>query len=243
MGLGTRKTVIEQDWNQISTVQNERLGQTAFMEDGREFRYGLAGAADLAAGKLAQNPALTANHQNIAVATAAAVGDSKIQVTLGATATTADQYRDGYLIGYDASGTGQTLRIKGNPVIALSGTGYLRLSDPVITAITTSGKVSLAKHPYGGAIIWASGATTGVAVGVPNVTITAANYGWFQVQGIAAVLTNGTPAAGSGVIGSATTDGAVDIEAAASVTHRLGQVYGVSGVSTKYNFIDLNIRV
>lgn len=245
MGLAPRKTVIDQDYNAISVNQLEVLGTTMPMVDGREWRYGFAGAADLAPGKIAQVAAnaATANHQNLAVSPALAVGDKKIGVTLGATAAAADLYKDGFVHGYDASGVGQTLRIKGHPAINSAAAGVLRLADPVLIAMTTSGKVSLSRSPYAAAVISDHTATTGLIIGVPAVTITAAWYGWFQVQGLGSVLTNGTPVAGADVIASATTDGAVDVEGTSAVTQRLGSVYGVAAVSTKYNLIDLNIRV
>lgn len=245
MGLAPRKTVIDQDYNAISVNQLEVLGTTMPMVDGREWRYGFAGAVDLAPGKIAQASVAVAiaNHQNLAVSPALAVGDKKIGVTLGATAAAADLYKDGFVHGYDASGVGQTLRIKGHPAINSAAAGVLRLADPAVLAMTTSGKVSLSRSPYAAAVITDHTVTTGLVIGVPQVTITAAWYGWFQVQGPASVLTNGTPAANSGVVMSATTDGAVDVEGASAVTQRLGQVLGVAGVTAKYNLIDLNIRV
>jgi hypothetical protein len=94
-----------------------------------------------------------------------------------------------------------------------------------------------------GAIISSSGDTTQQVVGVPIITVTAAFYGWFQTKGIAAVLVNGTPAVGSGLIKSATTAGAADIEAAATITQRIGQVYDTAAVSTSYITANLNINV
>lgn len=240
MSATTTLQIFAQDVYNISSTKQHRLGQRAQTQDGKTFRYGLAGAADLAAGKLAQIPAVVSAHQNIAVAVATVVGDKKISVTLGATATTAGQYDEGYVIGYDVSGVGQSLQIAGTPAIALSTTGVLQLADPVSVAQTTSAKVNLELNPYSGAIISSSGDTTESVVGVPNVTITAAFYGWFQTTGIAAVLGNGTITKGAGMIKSATTAGAADIEAAATITSRIG-VALQTGTSTKYNTVLLNV--
>lgn len=229
-----------QDIYKISSTKLLRVGQVGATKDGRIFRYGLAGAVNLSAGKLVQQPAVVSAHQNIAVTTAAAVGDNTLTVTLGATATTAGQYDDGYVVGYDASGTGQTLLIQGTPVIALSTSGTLSLANPVAIALSTSAKVNLELNPWAGTLISTTADTTEFVVGVPNVAITAAYYGWFQTRGVAAVLTNGTITKGAGVIKSATTAGATDIEATATITQRVGTQIQ-TGTSTKYSTTYLTI--
>lgn len=229
-----------QDLSVISTTKLMPLATQGATRDGRLFRYGLAGAVTLAPGKINQVPAVVANHQNIAVQTAAVVGDMSISLTLGATATTAKQYDDGYVVGYDVSGVGQCLQISGTPVLALSTTGPFALNDPVATAIATTGKVNLELNPWSGGLVYATGATTEFCIGVAPVSITAANYGWFQTRGTAAVLTNGTITKGAGVIPGQTTAGSVDIEATTTITQRVGfQVQ--TGTSTKYSTTYLTI--
>jgi hypothetical protein len=232
--------ISNQDVARISSSKLHRLGTQAATRDGRLFRYGQAGAVNLSPGKLVQIPAVIANHQNIAVQTASVVGDQTLAVTLGATATTAGQYDDGYVIGYDASGVGQTLQIQANSVAALSTTCVLNLFDPVITAQTTSAKVNLELNPYAGALVSATSQTTEFATGVPNVAITAAYYGWFQTRGPAAVLTNGTITKGSGVVPGQTTAGSVDIEGTGTITQRVG-LQLQTGTSTKYSTTYLTI--
>lgn len=228
------------DIYKTSTTKLQRLGSQGATRDGRLFRYGLAGAVALAPGKINQVPAVVANHQNVAVQTASVVGDTTLAVTLGATAATADQYADGYVIGYDASGVGQTLQISGNAVIGSAGTGNVFLSDPIAIAQTTSGKVNLELNPWAGALVYATGATTEYCNGVTNVSLPIANYGWFQTRGTAAVLGNGSITKGSGVVPGQTTPGSVDIEATGTITQRVGlQVQ--TGTSTKYNTVFLTI--
>jgi hypothetical protein len=229
-----------QDIFKTSTTKLMRLGTQGATRDGRLFRYGLAGAVTLAPGKINQIPAVVANHQNIAVQTASVVGDATLAVTLGATAATADQYADGYVVGFDASGVGQTLQLNGNSVAALSTTCTLFLNDPIAIAQTTSAKVNLELNPWAGALVYATGATTEFCNGVTPVSLTAATYGWFQTRGPAAVLTNGAITKGSGVIPGQTTAGSVDIELAASVTQRVG-LQLQTGTTTKYSTTYLTI--
>jgi hypothetical protein len=86
----------------------------------------------------------------------------------------------------------------------------------------------------------ATSATGDFVNGVTNVSLPAATYGWFQTRGPAAVLGNGTIAKGSGVVQGATTAGSVDIEAATTITQRVGFA-AQTGTSTKYNTVYLTI--
>lgn len=242
MGLSQRGAVLEQDIHQISSVQSGQLGQVGETKDGRVFRYGLAGASNLAIGKLAQQPAVVTTHQNIVVAGSA--GDMTATVTLGATnAAAADLYKDGYLSGLSGTGAGQTVRIRTHGAIAAAATGTLQLAEPLTTTFAATPKASLTKNPYSGGVIADHNVTTQKIIGVPIITVTAAYYAWFQTGGIAAVLCNGTITLGAGVIVSATTDGAVDIEATTTITDRLGVVYDTATSSTTYATVDLAIKV
>jgi hypothetical protein len=223
-----------------STTKLHNLGAQGVTADGRVFRYALAGGVALAPGKLNQNPAVVANHQNVLVAVAPNVGDNALSVTLGATAMTAGQYDDGYVVGYDVAGFGQSLRIQGSPAINSSATGQLLLADPVVQALTTSSRVNLEQNPWSNSLVYATGATTQMGVGVALVSVPAGSYGWFQTRGTAAVLGNGTVAAGSGLVPGQTTAGSLDIEAAATVTQRVG-IQQQAGASTKYNTVYLTI--
>lgn len=242
MGLATRKTVQEQDIHQISSNQQSNLGARAETLDGREFRYGLAGAADLAVGKLAQQSAVVTTHQNVVVAGSA--GDMTATVTLGATNNaTADQYKDGYLSGLSGTGAGQTVRIRTHGAIALSTAGTMYLAEPLTTTFASTPKASLTKNPFSGMIISSTADTTEQVVGVPIITITTAFYGWVQTKGIAAVLVNGTVTKGAGIIKGATTAGSADIEATATITTRIGAIYDTAGGSTTYATVMLNIPI
>jgi hypothetical protein len=242
MGLSQRSHVLEQDIHQISSTQQGALGLRAETKDGREFRYALAGAADLAVGKLAQQSAVVTTHQNVTVAGSA--GDMQVTVTLGATNNaTADQYKDGYLVGLSGTGAGQTVRIRGHGAIALSTAGVMYLAEPLTTTFASTPKASLVKNPFSGAIISSSGDTTEQPVGVPIITVTAAYYCWLQTRGIAGVLGNGTITKGAGVIKGATTAGSVDIEATGTLTTRIGQVYDTAGASTSYITVNLSLPI
>lgn len=230
------------DWGVITSSQNSPLGTAAGTADGRVFRYGLAGASALAVGKLAQQSAVVANHVVQSVQAAAALGATQVSITIGATAATANQYAGGYLTIQDSVGAGSSYLVAGNAAAASSGTLVVTLAEPLTLALTTASKCSLNAHPYASMIIGQASGTTTVnyITGVPGIAVTAANYGWFQVEGITAVLCDGTPAAGTGVIVGSVA-GSVAVEVAGTLTPRLGVVYGSAGVDTKYTAINLAI--
>lgn len=243
MALAGRQQISDQDVRTTATqIGNEFLGQYAATADGRTFQYGANTSTSLALspGKLAQGAVSTANHVNQTGVTTK-VGDSSVVYAVGATAVTADQYRGGYLVVNAGTGAGQALLIRGNTKAASSGSPTIYLKDFIITATAVAdSKFSLHPHPYSACLIMASASSTSaLPVGVPNVSIPAAttalpnSCGWFQVGGPASVLANGTPALASGIIASATTDGAFDVEATTTVTTRLGYML-ITAVSTEY---------
>lgn len=241
--LSGPRLIQSSDWGHTTTTKNAQLGATGETTDGRVFKYGQAGASNLAVGKLTITPLGVANHQNLAVTAAAASGTKSVSVTLGATQATADQYAGGHLTVYDSTGAGTSYLVSGHAAIGSAGSGTIYLAEPITTALTTSSKVSLTVATFSSLIISdASGtATTDVFTGVPGVAVSAGSFGWFQTRGVASVLTDGTPAVGAGVV-QGTTAGAVAVEAAASVGSRLGVVQAVSAVNTKYNTINLAIQ-
>lgn len=193
-----------------AAVQNYQLGTQALIDD-CIFRYIMAGGVDLAPGKLAQMPVPQANDSNLAVAAAAAVGDTTVTVTLGASAVTANQYAEGYLYINDGTGVGQRMRIKSHPAALATASLVVTLWDAVGTALDTSSKASLVANKYNGLIVHPSPPTAKL-IGVPQVLIPAGEYGWAQTRGPAAVLTDGTLYISLGCTASDAVDGAVQHE-------------------------------
>lgn len=179
-----------------STTAKHALGTPGETPDGNKYRYVLAGAAPLVVGNVIQAPAELANHQNL-VPAAAAIGDTTITVTLGATAATADQYADGTATVTVTPGLGQIFRISGNPAADSAATLTLTLKDSVRVALTTTSRIDLAPNPYRSVIQCPATTLTGAPVGVcTTIPIPAAEYGWIQTKGVGGVLGTGTPGVG-----------------------------------------------
>lgn len=245
MALSAYGSITDQDVRSVSTSKGgAKYGQVAPTSDGKLWAYGLNGNATvtaLAPGKLMQGAVSTANHINRTGVTAAA-GVNTVTFAVGATAVTSNQYQDGYLVVNAGTGAGQALLISGNTSALTSGSPTVNLKDAIITATAVAdSKFSLHPNLWSACLIASQAASTSVLpVGVPAISVPAASYAWFQVGGAASVLANGTPALGSGVIASATTDGAVDVEAAATVTARVGYMM-VTAASAEYRPIFLTI--
>lgn len=238
--LQANQTISDQDIRTTSSVQGAtQLGQYNQAVDGRMFRYFQNGAVTLVAGNLVIAQATTANHVG-RTGTANAAGVTTVSFVLGATLATQDQYVGGYLA---VGAVGQNMyRIAGNTAAISGGTITVYLDDPLTVATTTGSTFSLLPAQYSG-VIASTGAVAFQALGVPNVPVTAAFFGWAQVTGYAMVLNDATPITkGAGAITSAATAGAVSIEVAASVTQRVGYAPEATTASV-YNPIALTLSI
>lgn len=185
------------------------LGALVETVDGRKFRYCQNSSAAIAAGKLYQAPALVANHQNIAVASAASIGDLSVTVTLGATAATANDYSEGLMVVNDEAGEGHCYRVKSHPAADASASLVLTLEDPIKVALTTSSEVCLIPNLYKKPVISDSG-QAGTAVGVAPFAITADYFGWLQTHGMTGCLADENVTAGQALTIGSSTDGSVE---------------------------------
>ena len=193
-----------------STTQQHPLGTLGETPDGRRFRYCEAGGTALVAGTLQQQVAIVANHQNIAVAAAAAIGAETVTVTLGATLASVNQYAEGFMVVNDQAGEGFTYKIKGHPAAASAGSLTLTLDDSIRVALTTSSEVCLIANPYKD-IVQHPTTPTGVAVGVPLFAMAIDNFGWIQTHGVVSCLSDAAPGSvGAALSPSNATAGALE---------------------------------
>lgn len=232
------RTLTNTDLFTHGTTKLEQLGARGVTADGRRFVYVQADAsAGLAAGQLGVAAAANANaaNQSLASNSLTAVGTKTLVVSV-AGAIAADAYADGLLIVRDGTGKGQTLRVNGNTAAAGAGTITVSLADGVVTALSTADTKIDLLAPYAGVVASTTAATPR---GVPLVTLAAAEYGWVQTHGIAAVLSNGAIAKAAAVKQSTAVAGAVAATAAAT-DFAIGIAPELT-VDTKYTQIKLSI--
>ena len=243
MGLQAKSTVFAQDFRSISSTKEHTLGVLGETIDGRKYRYSLAGGATLAPGKVAVNADLVALHTNIAVGAAAAIGAKTVTVTLGATAMTESQYQDGYLTVNDATGEGINYLINNNPAADASASAVISLAEPVAVAlVAATSEVTLKVNTYSGIVISAADQVD-QAVGVPNVSITNAYYGWVQTHGECPVLADEAVSKGTQLEIGSSVPGAVEAvdEAAAVATTGVVGIASEALVDTEYRSVFLTL--
>lgn len=235
-------------YNTEATKSGMELGQAAYGAKAKKFRYVKAGGSNLVIGNLLQSPARDTNFTDMAVQAAVATsvalnptfGGYPIPVTLGGTATTTNtDYAGGGLYITVTPGIGQSFEILANDIqSSATGTCNFYVREAPLVALTTSSKATVTKDPYNG-VVQSPTTITGRIVGVAVTAIPANNYGWIQVWGEAAVLSDVTVATiGQAVARSTTTAGAVTQQ-----TTNLAQVgyVNILGVSAEDQPVFLTI--
>lgn len=216
-------------YTSTTTVPGPRLvGQLIWGQNGKAFRYSLVGGSALVKGNLLQAAAEDTTYENMAIGTAAAVGDSFLQVTNG-TATITDAQFAGGSIGVYTAGTvaiGDEYTITGVTGTLTTGGALNVFTDRNVRyAYTTSAKVNMKRSPWSGVIQAPATTQTDMAVGVAVYEIPASAYGWVQTHGICTVLSDGsTFAVGSDVGTPSGTAGCVTVFAAGTTHQRVGVV-------------------
>lgn len=226
--------------DQTSDSKEVRLGTIYTDSHGRTFRYVKAGASALDRGKLVVAPTVVANHLNMSFAAAPAVGDKEVQVTLGATAATADQYEDGWMIVQDGTGEGRAYPVEGNLPADSAGTCKVYLKEAIDTAGALSeSNVDLLANEYNAVVVSATDQADR-ALGVPIVAIAAGEFGWVQSGGICAVLAD--EAVNPGLAVTIGTGVAGAVEAVDADTEQIvGYVPFTALVDTEYKAVNLVI--
>jgi len=193
---------------------------------GKEFTLAVAGASNLVAGNLLQEPAENTGLENAAVATAAVVGQPYLNITNGSTTITSAAYAGGS-IGFYTAGTvpigDEYTIINVTGTLTNAGSMNVWLDRPLRYAVTTSATVVMKPSPYNGVIQMPATTPTGAAIGIAIWPITATYMGYIQTRGVASVLSDGsTFAVGSAVGTPSGTAGAVTVYAAATTKQAIG---------------------
>lgn len=226
-----------------STLQDYLLG-TPFVDGEDMWRYAKVGASTITRGKLQTAPAPKANHHNMAVAVAGAIGDKSLTVTLGATAAVADEYAEGWLVISDATLGGFRMKIKTHPAANSAASLLVTFFEPLPVALTTSAKANLVHNTYNGIIEGTS--QTVRAAGVSEVTATTGLFCWVKTRGTASLLADQTISLGAFIAPSTSVSGSV-IEVSttygtAEKTNIVGQATIMAGVDTEKRPVRLEIE-
>ena len=225
----------------VSSTKLHTLGAIRETEDGRRFRYGKAGAT-MVAGGATQAAAATANHvaQQQTSGAANAAGATSVTVYVGATAVTANQYDDGYLVVYRAgSGTAGLYYPIASHTTSSAGseTITVTLKEPLKLATYTNDYFSLFCNPWSAVAVG-----TDVAVFPTGMAMYAASSGqylWFQTGGFCTQKGGDTAAVGM-MMTTGTTD-YTTLTMAAYTSPQIGAIYSTAAVSGYFTPIFLTI--
>jgi hypothetical protein len=239
MGLVAPRETFDQDFRDISSVKTMPIGTYGETKDGRGYRYALAGGSTLDPGKLGVAATVNADATNKTVARTVAAGATEVIIDAGG-AIAANVYNDGYLTINDATGEGISYLVAGHSVLGSSGELTVKLQEPLKVGLTIDvSEATLTQNPWSGVVISVADQAD-MPVGVPNVSITNAYYGWVQTKGVCAVLADETIGAGKAVVTGGSTVGAVEGKDTDDEYPEIG-IALVAGVDTEYREIYLKI--
>jgi len=227
------------DAQSISSTRNGlNVGSVGVTRDGRVYRWSLAGGSNLAPGKINVAATVNADATNKTVARTYAANTKQVIIDAGG-AISANTYQDGYLTINDATGEGTTAAVVGNSATSGAAELTVNLYEPIPVALTIDvSEASLTQHPYSGVVVSVADQLD-MAVGIANVAITAAYYGWVQTRGVCAGLADESYAIGQELVIGSSIVGALEAHDAAG--EQTVAVAIVAGVDTEYREVFLNI--
>lgn len=230
---------------QGKTTQQVSLGHRFEDRFNRVFYYAYAATA-VGRGKVARAAAVIANHNNLSFQTAPAVNDMSVSVTLGGTAATADQYKDGWLVVQDGTGEGRAYPVEGHGAqTSTTGTLEVFLKEPIDTAGALSeANVDLIYNKYDELLPPADNGQAYIPVGVPICVggLGSSEYGYIQTWGPCSVWQDeATANLGEDLTwGAGTGTGQVEGRDA-STEPIIGTAGPAAGVATEYQLVYLRI--
>lgn len=226
-----------------SSVQQHNLGAKGFASNGDIYRYTriISTGTDLIAGNLIVSLAQEANHQNVALSAAAAVGASQVIPTMGATAVDANEYDEGTLMFSDVSPEGETYFIESHAANAGSLATAVNISPSLKTAATTSSEVTLVRNPWNNPAISQLITERAAGVALQDWDVSVGNFGWLKTHGVASVLVD-TAASTIGYIATISNqvNGAVGVIATIAQEQAVGQFLSAP-VAGEFNAVYLII--
>jgi hypothetical protein len=229
---------IGQDDFVSSATQAHDLGTRVETDDGRVYRYALAGAVDLVAGNVLQGPAIVTRIWRTPRRRSRS-GATSFTYTPGAATGTANQYAGGWLQVDTTPATATPMKSRGTPRLRLDrvhaepqGRDSGRAHHVVARG---PDRESLSRrHSVPG------DDRDRHRGGRGGYVITAAQYGWIQTWGMCSTLIAGTPALGAGVMTPSTAAGSAVVLTTTNlvVAQTVGYMAQI-GVDGKNNFVDL----
>ncbi len=248
-GPGTSGTPILNTEQTSEAIRGVRpLGTQLILQDGRKFRFALAGGVTLVVGNVISSAAVLTTDVDMTPLTGTpnfggTVGDRSVSFTHGAATVVLNYFAEGYVLVTITPGFGDVYRISKHLALANATAGdqvFFSPGNAIRRALTSSSRISLAANRYA-SVIQCAATISGAVVGVAVSAITNAQFGWLQTRGECGVLGVGTLTIGSPGVAllSGGTAGAA-APASAATQPIVGMVLGVEA-TTQASILDLRI--
>lgn len=205
------------------------LGTQLVMQDGRKFRFAVAGGTLLVVGDMITTATPLSTDEDL-TATAGAIGDRSITATHGAATAAANYFSEGFAVISVTPGGGDTYKIDNHLALTSGGADVFNLAPghALRRALTTASRVDLVGNPYAFVIQAAATTLAALPVGVAVSPIAATSgSGWLQTRGPVGVLTAGTVIGGNRVVTPTGTAGAVGPETAVAANSKIESTVGM----------------
>lgn len=200
-------------------------GQVIFGADNSKYVYFLAGLTNINSGMLLQSEAEDTGEQDL-TPTATAVGATSI-VTSSTVTVTANEYAGGFVVVSVTPSIGYRYLIASHAA-ATAAALTINLAEPVQVALTTSSRIDLVPNPYANLIPSPTSPSSSL-VGVACGNITAGQYGWACVRGVATVTNDAAGALTVGTTVMASTSVAGSVRASTGAVPEVATV--VTGIA------------
>jgi len=237
--FGGNPVIFEGNPYEEHSEAQHQYGAKLIASNGDIYRYArvLTTATDFVAGQAYVAQDNIANHQNVALSAAAAVGAKLVIPTVGATAVTANEYDQGTLVFNDVSPEGEIYFVTSHEANAGSLATDVRIEPGLKTVTTTSSEVSLVRNPWNNPLASTTSLLVVPVAGVPlqDWDVSVAEFGWLKTRGVAACLADATGwTDGYFVTVSNETAGALGVISDIDQEMRVGQGMA-TGTATEFN--------
>ena len=168
-----------------SATQLATLGSKLRMNDGREFIYCEAGAAEIGLAHMAQAEAAASQwYDQVQTLYGWTAGEqaNEVLITAGNTPA-ANEWAEGWMFVNKGTGLGYSYKILNNTSHATIPIVTIARTAGVVADIPAASEVTILKSNFKDTILVATGGLTAIPIGIPLITVTATYFYWSQVKG------------------------------------------------------------
>jgi hypothetical protein len=181
---------------ETSATQLYDLGTLLEYADGRKFRYAKnSSAGALSVGYMTQTKVIETKWDDVAqtgYTQVAGATDISVLITTASTST-ANSFRGGILHIQDTASNvtpfAESYKIIASQLDATDTRLHLKLDRPLTAAMAATAEITVTENTYFDVVVHPTTAT-GIATGVPQVTVPASYYFWSQTGGLCCVVTD-----------------------------------------------------